>query len=240
MSPHFDPFGQPIGQPLPTFTGAAQPPRSALEGRYCRLEPIDPSQHAAPLFAALSEAPDGRSWTYLPYGPFADSRSFREWMDDACRGDDPQFFAIVDGASNRPTGLASYLRITPTVGTIEVGHLHYAPALQRTPVATEAMFLLMERAFALGYRRYEWKCDALNAPSRAAAERLGFRFEGIFRQAAVYKGRSRDTAWYSVIDQEWPTLRSAFLCWLAPANFDAAGKQRTRLSALTASEAAQP
>jgi RimJ/RimL family protein N-acetyltransferase len=234
----FDPFGQPIGQPLPGWTGAALPPRTPLEGRYCRLEPIDPDRHAAPIFAALSAAPDARGWTYLPYGPFDGLASYRAWMETTCLGDDPQFFAIIDRATDRPAGLASYLRITPAAGSIEVGHLHYAPCLQRTPAATEAMYLLMERAFGQGYRRYEWKCDALNAPSRAAAERLGFSFEGIFRQATVYKARNRDTAWYAVIDRDWPALQRALRRWLDPANFEGAGRQRLRLSELT--RAARP
>jgi RimJ/RimL family protein N-acetyltransferase len=142
---------------------------------------------------------------------------------------DPLFFAVVDAASGRAAGVASYLRIDPVNGVIEVGHLAFAPQLQRTRVATEAMYLMMKHAFSLGYRRYEWKCDALNAPSRRAAERLGFTFEGVFRQAIVYKGRSRDTAWFSVIDSEWPVLETAFLAWLDPDNFDADGRQRRSL-----------
>ena len=172
-------------------------------------------------------------WTYLPYGPFPDLAAYRTWMEAKWLGTEPLFFAIVDAASGRATGVASYLRIDPASGAIEVGHLGYSPRLQRTPAATEAMFLLMARAFALGYRRYEWKCDALNEPSRAAALRLGFTFEGIFRQATVVRGRNRDTAWYSVIDAEWPALRAAFEHWLAPENFDADGRQRVRLSELT-------
>src|SRR5207253_3505619 len=135
------------------------------------------------------------------------------------------FFAIVDHPAGKPAGLASYLRITPAAGSIEVGHIHYAPRIQRKPAATEAMYLLMKQAFELGYRRYEWKCDALNAASRAAAQRLGFSFEGVFRQATVYKMRSRDTAWYAMIDSEWPALRAAFETWLDPANFDESGRQ---------------
>ena len=149
-------------------------------------------------------------------------------------GDDPLFFAIVDAPSQTALGVASLMRIDPANGAIEVGHLAYSPRLQRTPAATEAMFLLMQYAFELGYRRYEWKCDTLNAPSRAAAQRLGFSFEGVFRQAVIYKERSRDTAWHSIIDAEWPALRAAFTQWLAPSNFDAAGRQLTRLSDLTA------
>jgi RimJ/RimL family protein N-acetyltransferase len=203
-----------------------------MAGRYVRVEPID-ERFAADLHAANRLDDTGRMWTYLPYGPFADLDEYRRWMRATCAGADPLFFAIVDAATSRATGAAAYLRITPAAGAIEVGHLQFSPQLQRTRAATEAMTLMMRRAFELGYRRYEWKCDALNAASRAAAERLGFTFEGLFRQATVYKGRSRDTAWYSVIDTEWPRLSRAFEMWLDPANFDDAGGQRTRLSTLT-------
>jgi RimJ/RimL family protein N-acetyltransferase len=172
-------------------------------------------------------------WTYLPYGPFETRESFGGWLTEVASGADPMFFVIVDRRANRAVGLASYLRIAAASGSIEVGHLCYSPSLQRTPAATEAMFLMMKSAFELGYRRYEWKCDALNARSRAAAQRLGFSFEGLFRQATVYKGRSRDTAWYSVIDREWPALQKAFLQWLDPSNFDPSGAQRWRLGELT-------
>ena len=204
-----------------------------MEGRFCRLVPLDPDQHAAALFAANAADEEGRSWTYLPYGPFRTLPSYCDWMSAFCLGNDPLFFAIVDRTDGRPAGVASYLRIAPASGSIEVGHIHYSPRLQRSPAATEAMYLLMKRAFELGYRRYEWKCDSLNAASRAAAQRLGLSFEGIFRQATVYKDRNRDTAWYAAIDAEWPALRDAFLAWLDPCNFDDMGQQQTRLAALT-------
>lgn len=204
-----------------------------MHGRYCRLEPLDIDRHSAALFAANAEDADGRSWTYLAYGPFNSLDEYRTWMMGKCLGDDPLFFAIVAASDQQPVGVASYMRITPASGSIEVGHLHYSPRLQRSPAATEAMFLMMQRAFELGYRRYEWKCDSLNAASRAAAQRLGLSFEGIFRQATVYKGRTRDTAWFAAIDSEWPALRDAFQTWLSPDNFDAAGQQRRRLSELT-------
>lgn len=232
--PLLNEFGQPIGPALPGWTPPPFPPREVMEGRYCRLEPLDPARHGAELWAANAEAPDARSWTYLPYGPFATRESYLDWLEGAARGEDPQFYAIVERETVRAVGVASYLRITPGAGAIEVGHLNYAPRLQRTPAATEAMFLMMQRAFALGYRRYEWKCDSLNAPSRAAAQRLGFSFEGLFRQAVIYKGRSRDTAWYAIIDRDWPALEAAFQQWLDPANFDAQGRQQIRLSDLTA------
>lgn len=226
-------LGQPIGFPLPGWTPPPRPPRERMAGRYCRVEPLEPERHAADLFAANSLDTEGRMWTYLAVGPFATLDEYLAWMRASCRGDDPLFFAIVAQDSGRAVGLASYLRIDPKSGSIEVGHLAFSPLLQRTRAATEAMYLMMRRAFELGYRRYEWKCDALNEPSRRAAQRLGFTFEGVFRQATVYKGRNRDTAWFSVIDREWPALRAAFERWLDPANFDEEGRQRERLSDLT-------
>lgn len=202
-------------------------------GRLCRLEPLDAATHAAALHAAYTIDREGRNWTYLPYGPFGSAAEYSAWVESVQSRDDPVFYAIVDFATQRPVGVASYLRIDPAMGTIEVGHLSYAPALQRTPASTEAMYLMMRRAFdELGYRRYEWKCDSLNAPSVAAAKRLGFRFEGTFRQAIVMKGRNRDTTWLAIVDGEWPALRSAFERWLDPANFDATSAQRRRLEEL--------
>lgn len=234
MATHRNGLGQPVGAPLPGWQPPPSPPRRPLAGRYCRIEPLDPQRHAEGIHTAVAEQPDGRLWTYMAYGPFDSLAAFGDWMRAKCLGDDPLFYAICAGAEARPLGLASYLRITPASGSMEVGHLLYPPALQRTRAATEAMFLMMEQAFALGYRRYEWKCDALNSASCAAAQRLGFSFEGIFRQAAVYKERSRDTAWFSIIDSEWPRLRDVFAQWLDPANFDDRGQQRQRLSRLTA------
>jgi len=222
-------FDQPIGLPVPDWVPCPWPPRSPLTGRYCRLEPLDPERHGRDLFTA-QEGESGATWTYMPYGPFADFESYRAWMDGKCRGDDPLFYAIFHEGDDRPTGVCSYLRITPAVGVLEVGHLYFTGRLRQSRAATEAMFLMMQRAFDLGYRRYEWKCDVLNAPSRQAALRLGLRFEGIFRQATIYKGRTRDTAWYAAIDADWPDLKQAFLMWLDPANFDAQGRQRVRLS----------
>ncbi|MDO8539316.1 MAG: GNAT family protein [Opitutaceae bacterium] len=208
-----------------------------MEGRLCRLEPLDPEGHAEDLFAMNAEDTTGRGWTYLPYGPFQSFDDYRAWAEANSRTRDPLFFAIVDRTAGKPVGVASYLRIMPASGSIEVGHIHYSERLKRTPIATEAMFLMMQRAFDLGYRRYEWKCDALNARSRAAAKRLGFSFEGIFRKAAVYKGRNRDTAWYAVVDDDWPVLREAFGRWLEPGNFDETGTQRLRLGELIRSAA---
>jgi RimJ/RimL family protein N-acetyltransferase len=235
MPPPTNHLDQPIGDPLPGWTSRPRPPRTPMQGRLCRLEPLDVAQHAAALHEAHAADREGRNWTYLPYGPFASASDYARWVEWAAAQEDPQFFAIVDGATGRPVGAASYLRIEPAMGVIEVGHLAFSPALQRKPAATEAMYLMMRRVFdELGYRRYEWKCDALNAPSRRAAERLGFSYEGTFRQAVVIKGRNRDTAWFSILDREWPALKQAFERWLDPANFDAAGAQRRRLGELMA------
>lgn len=227
-------FGQPVGHPLPDWTPPAHPSREPMEGRLCRLEPLDADLHAEPLFKANAEDADGRSWTYLPYGPFDSLEEYAAWMASVSRNADPLFFAICRRSDGKPVGVASYLRIAPASGSIEVGHIHYSEQLKRSPMATEAMFLMMQHAFELGYRRYEWKCDALNAASRAAARRLGFSFEGVFRQATVYKGRNRDTAWYAVIDADWPALCQTLTRWLGPANFDEDGRQRIGLSELTA------
>jgi RimJ/RimL family protein N-acetyltransferase len=234
MSEHRNHLGQPIGLPLPDWTARPRPPRTPIAGRFCRVEPFDVARHAADLHAAYGADGEGRLWTYLPYGPFTSLDDYTKFVTRTYLNDDPLFHTIVEAKSGRAIGVASLMRIDPGPGVIEVGGIAYSPALQRTPAATEAMFLLMRRAFDdLGYRRYEWKCDVLNAPSRAAAKRLGFRFEGIFRQATVYKHRSRDTAWFSILDREWPALKAAFERWLAPENFDATGHQRVSLSSLT-------
>jgi RimJ/RimL family protein N-acetyltransferase len=227
-------FDQPIGRELAGWTPPPMPGSEPFEGRLVRLESLAADRHAEALWRAYAQAADQRSWTYLPLGPFTALERYREWMESVPRAADEQFFAIIDKAVDHPVGMAAYLRIAPAAGSIEVGAIHYSPALARGSGATEAMYLMMRRAFELGYRRYEWKCDSLNAPSRTAARRLGFTYEGTFRQATVYKGRSRDTAWFSVIDSEWPRLRQAFERWLHPSNFDEAGRQRSRLSDLTA------
>ncbi len=233
MQPEMNQFGQPVGQLVPNWTPPALPARAPMQGRYCRIEPLDPVRHAQELYQANEADKEGRNWTYLPYGPFANFDDYHAWLSQSAATSDPLFFAIIDLRTNKAVGVCSYLRIDPRHGSIEVGHLNFSPLLQAKPAATEAMYLMMERAFDLGYRRYEWKCHALNAPSRRAAQRLGFSFEGIFRQAAVYKGRSRDTAWFSIIDKEWPVLNGVFQRWLAPENFDDEGQQQSSLSELT-------
>ena len=238
MEAHRNQFGQSIGASLPGWSARPLPPRTAMTGRYCRVEPLDPERHASDLFEANSDDAEGRNWTYLPadQGPHASFDSYRQWAKTAATGDDPLWHAIIDAESGRAVGVAAYARIDQTTSrVIEVGGINYSPRLQRRPAATEAMYLMIRRVFdELGYRRYEWKCHSLNAPSRAAALRLGFQDEGLFRQAVIYKGRSRDTAWFSAIDREWPALRDAFERWLHPANFDAEGRQRVRLSSLRA------
>lgn len=226
-------LGQPIGFPVPEWKPVPLPPHTVMEGRLCTLEPLSLERHADSLFEANSQDPEGGMWTYMPVGPFANKAGYFQWVEGASQSWDPLFFAIIDKELGRAVGVSSYLRIDPNMGCIEVGHLAFSPLLQKKPTATEAMYLMMERAFALGYRRYEWKCNALNAPSRRAAQRLGFSFEGVFRQALIVKGHNRDTAWYSILDREWSPLQSAFLTWLDPANFDEQGVQRQRLSDLT-------
>ena len=227
-------LNQPVGPEVVGWQCPQQPRREPMEGRFCRLEPLDPARHGESLFLANALDVTGKNWTYLLHGPFDSLTNYLTWLEQMCRCDDPLFFAIISATSQQAVGVVSYLRITPGSGSLEVGHLNFSPLLQRTPAATEAMYLMMAHAFDAGYRRVEWKCDTLNGPSRAAAQRFGLSFEGIFRQATLTRGRSRDTAWYAAIDREWPALRDAFEKWLAPGNFDEAGRQRMALSSLTA------
>lgn len=228
-------FDQAIGPALPDWQARPHPPRVTLQGRYCRLEPIDAERHGAQLYRAYAQAPDGRDWTYMMSGPFDDQASYLARARQMQDSRDPLHYSVIDGHSGAALGTLSLMRIDAAHGVIEVGHIAFSPLLKRTRIATEAHYLLMRHVFdELGYRRYEWKCDSLNAPSRQAALRLGFQFEGIFRQAVVYRGRSRDTAWFSIIDGEWPALRSAFTQWLAADNFDAQGQQRQPLGTFRA------
>ena len=235
MSARVNAFGQPVGPALPDWSARPRPPRTPMTGRTCRLAPLDAGTHASDLFATYSAAFDGRGWTYLGDELPDSAAAYRARLETQQASEDPLFHVVLDSATGEALGIASYLRIDPGNGVIEVGHLHFGPRLQRSAAATEAMALMMARAFdELGYRRYEWKCDSLNAPSRAAALRLGFTFEGIFRNAVVVKGRSRDTAWFSITDAEWPRVRAGFSAWLDPANFDAEGRQRRGLAELRA------
>ncbi|WP_349829585.1 GNAT family N-acetyltransferase [Brevibacterium litoralis] len=222
-------YGQPVGSALEGWAPRERPTGGVLTGRYCRLERLDGAVHG-PALVAAHRGDDGAQWTYLPIGPFDDERDLRAWIDDAAGHDDPLHYAVIDAATGTAVGSLALLRQDPGNGVVEVGWVTYSPLLRRTRASTEAQYLLMCHVFDdLGYRRYEWKCDALNAPSRAAAARLGFTYEGTFRQAVVYKGRSRDTAWFSLLDHEWPQVRAGFEAWLDPTNFDAEGAQRTPL-----------
>ena len=207
------------------------PERRVLEGRFGRLEPLDVARHAESLWQAVKGA--DAMWTYLAYGPFTEEASFRAWLRGRQVLTDPLYYAVVDGRSGRALGCVTLMRIDQQNGVIETGHIFFSPALQRTPLATEAVFLEGRHVFDdLGYRRFEWKCDNANEPSRRAAGRFGFVFEGVFRQHLIVKGRNRDTAWFSIIDREWPARREAFERFLSPDNFDAQGRQKVSLSSL--------
>ncbi len=220
-----------FGFPLPDWTPPPAPSGETLTGQWVQLEHMDPDTHAADLFRAYSSAE--QVWDYLPYGPFSSASGYHRWAKETACGADPLFYVLRNRLTDHCGGVASYLRITPAAGSIEVGHINLAPEIAGSRASTEAMYLMMDWAFRNGYRRYEWKCDALNIPSRRAAQRLGFSYEGIFRQAAVYKGRNRDTAWFAVIDQDWPALKEAYRVWLSPDNFDAEGRQKESLADLT-------
>jgi RimJ/RimL family protein N-acetyltransferase len=231
MGNTFNQYGQPIGESLTNWSARPLPDSVTLQGTFCRLEPLNAERHASDLYAAYSSAPDGRDWTYMSANPFEDAEEYRRYAERLSQLADPRHFAVIDMASGKAVGNLALMRIDPGNGVIEVGHVAFSPLLKQQPAATEAQFLLMKYVFdVLQYRRYEWKCDSLNAPSRKAAERLGFRFEGIFRQAIVYKGRTRDTAWHSILDKEWPSHKAAFLKWLSADNFDSDGKQIKKLA----------
>ncbi|MBP3127377.1 GNAT family protein [Thalassospira sp. ER-Se-21-Dark] len=229
-TPHKDIFGKPVGHPVENWTGCAMPPRKDMIGSHVIVSPLDVARDATQLFDANSKVPDGSRFAYLPTGPFADFTAYKAWLDGMNASNDPMLHTIIDKATDMAVGVAAFMRMDANNGVIEIGNINYAPALSKTIGGTEAMYLMMKRAFdELGYRRYEWKCDDQNAPSRAAATRYGFTYEGTFRNHMVYKGRNRDTAWFSVIVEEWPAVKAAFEAWLAPDNFDEAGKQRKRL-----------
>lgn len=222
-------YGRPVGPDVPGWTPVEAPGPVTLEGRYCRVEPLDAERHAHQLFDEYVDS-DPADWTYMSVGPFSAREEYREWAEGAAASADPRFYAVVDGASGDALGTVSLMRQDLANGVIEIGNIMYSKRVQRTPISTEVQYLLMRYVFdELGNRRYEWKCDSLNAPSRKAAARLGFTYDGTFRQAVVYKGRSRDTAWFAIIDSEWQRIREGFEAWLDPANFDDSGSQRGSL-----------
>ena len=224
-------YGQPIGVAVPGWIARPLPTAVTLDGRFCRLEPLNAQGHADDLYEAYRSTSDHKDWTYLFVGPFEKAEDYRHYAEVAAASTDPRHHAVIERKTGKALGTLALQRIDPAHGVIEVGAVTFSSRMKQTPMSTEAQFLLMRYVFdVLGYRRYEWKCDSFNAASRKTAERLGFSFEGIFRQAIVYKGRSRDTAWYSVIDSEWPRLQQAFQAWLAPENFDEQGRQRTSLT----------
>ena len=212
------------------FKKAKLPSKKKLIGKYCFLEPINIRKHSKDLYKNYSLDKKNVIWAYLPYGPFKSHGSFKKWLKSFCLNKDPFFYAIYSKKHNQYCGMASYLRITPEHGLIEVGHINYSPILQNTTEGTETMYLMMKNAFeVLGNRRYEWKCNNLNSASKYAAERLGFKFEGIFRQMFIFKGRNRDTAWYSIIDKEWPNYKKKYLFYLKKSNFTKTNRQRKRV-----------
>lgn len=219
----------PLSENLQDWTPRPRPERIVLEGRYVRLEPLDAARHGAALFEmATAEDAEGRFRWLFDTKP-ATKADFQPWLDKSSSSEDPLFFVVVDKASGKMAGRQTLMRIDPTYGVIEIGNIYWSDIIARRPAATEAQFLFTRYAFDLGYRRYEWKCNNRNEPSKRAAERFGFKFEGIFRQHMVVKGENRDTAWYSIIDKEWPALKQAYEAWLDPANFAADGQQKRRL-----------
>jgi RimJ/RimL family protein N-acetyltransferase len=224
--------GRPVGIRVDP-TPAPLPEPVVLPGRFGQVEKLE-ARHSGDLWKAVKGA--DALWPYMGYGPFPNEAAFLDWLRQRAVLPDPYAYAVMN-AAGRAVGIATLMEIRPTMRVIEVGHIVYSPALQRTPLATEAQYLLAGYVFdTLGYRRYEWKCNALNAPSRRAAQRFGFTFEGVFRQHLIVKGRNRDTAWFSMLDAEWPGRKAAFERWLAPENFDAAGQQKVSLAALMAAD----
>lgn len=223
----------PLGEQVIDFKSPPHPKGLELLGRHVMIVPLAAAAHAASLFDAKSKDKEAVNWLYLPYGPFADLSRYQVWIDEMAALDDPCFFTIIRRSDEKPVGIASYLRIDQQNGSIEVGHIHFSPLLQKTTAATEAMYMMMKWAFEAGYRRYEWKCNALNVKSRKAAQRLGLSYEGVFRQMMITKGRNRDTAWFAAIDKEWPALKHAFETYLDDDNFDATGKPIKSLSEMT-------
>ena len=230
MAQQINEHGQPVGAAIEEWVACPRPPQTPLLGTFAEVLPLSAETHGDDLFAAFGTDPSGAMWTYMPSGPFFDRQVFGDFLRQCEASTDPLFYVIINNTTGRAEGFASFLRIEPTVGVIEVGYIAMSPPLQKTRVATEAMYLMMAHVFDdLGYRRYEWKCDNLNGPSKKAARRLGFAYDGMFPQATIYKGRNRDTAWFSVLDKDWPAIQSGFQTWLNPENFDDDGLQKSAL-----------
>ena len=224
---------QPTGETIPNWTSRQFPPHTKMEGQYCSIDILDIEEHAENLFNAFTKDINNNDWIYLPYGPFETQKEFEEWLQKECTGNDPLFHTIIDRNNNKPVGMASYLRINPNDGVIEVGHIHYSTLMKKKIIGTEVMYLMMKRVFdELEYRRYEWKCNALNTRSCDAAHRLGFKFEGIFKQHMISKGHNRDTAWFAILDKDWPQVKTNFEKWLDKNNFNEDGIQKVSLSSL--------
>ena len=230
-SDEYNILGQRIGFSLKNWKEAGVLPRVPIIGKSCRLEPIQLMLHGPQLYENFSLEQEGSSWTFLSYGPFRNYQDFVNWLETSCLGDDPLFFAVIDLSNNVALGVLSLMNIKTTIGVIELGHVHFSKRLRGTTLSTEVIYLIIRKVFEdLGYRRLEWKCDTLNTQSKRAALRYGFTFEGIFRQATIYKNRNRDTAWYSLLDVEWPKIKRAYELWLAPNNFESNGTQVKSLS----------
>ena len=224
-----------FGEIVESFSIPPHPKGISIEGKLVDLKPLIASEFAEELFISNAIDKEGINWAYLPYGPFDSQVDYAKWIKSFEEGDDPIFFAVISKKLKKAIGIASFLRINPTKGLIEVGHINYSPLLQKTTEATEAMFLMMKWVFDNGYRRYEWKCNALNLKSRRAAQRLGFSYEGVFRQMTISKGRNRDTAWFAIIDKEWVEIERCFDQFLSESNFDNNGKSKVSLTSLTES-----
>jgi len=235
MAQRINEFGQPISEDVEGWVSCPRPPLTPLLGRYAHIVPLDAEAHLDDLYSAVS-TDTGKMWTYLFNGPYTQKADFADYLKTSQTSTDPLFYAILDAQSGKALGYASFLRIDPAMGVIEVGNIAMSPLLQKTRIATEAIYLMMAHAFDdLGYRRFEWKCDNLNGPSKKAARRFGFAYDGVFPQAVIYKGRNRDTAWFSIIDKDWPTIQAGYQAWLDPENFDADGVQKTALVTRTIS-----
>ena len=230
---HTNQLNFPVGESISNWTNRQLPPHTAMIGKYCLVDKLNIEKHSEKLFNAFVKDNSNKDWVYLPYGPFKSKEKFFEWLQMYCMSNDPLFHTIIDKTNNKPIGMASYLRINPKDGVIEVGHIHYSPLMQRQLIGTEAMYLMMKRVFdELGYRRYEWKCDSLNKRSCESALRFGFKFEGIFKQLTIYKGRNRDTAWFAIIDKDWPRVKQNYERWLDESNFNDDGRQKLSLRKL--------